>query len=274
MKAKLSALFALALASGLPLAAAPLTATTAVHTRPDATSPAITFLKAGTAPIFAPVSAPSGWVAVELTGPFEGYVQKKDISKSLDVKPGAAIHLRPSLDSAIITTMDFGDSVAITGLFGKWTQIRLEKKVTGYIRVTGGLSTAAPAVTSSPRLTDVPRPLPAPAPAPVAPTAYGVGTAGQSAPVVNLNDGGSGALPRLFQGKFVSSKRPFAPRRPYDWQLNDDAGVRYAYLDVTKLLLTDQIEKYTDHVVVVYGKPKAMPGARDIVIEVESLQLK
>jgi hypothetical protein len=100
-----------------------------------------------------------------------------------------------------------------------------------------------------------------------------VGTAGQSAPVVNLNDG-SGALPRLFQGKFVSSKRPFAPRRPYDWQLNDDAGVRYAYLDVTKLLLTDQIEKYVDHVVVVFGKPKAMPGARDIVIEVESLQLK
>jgi hypothetical protein len=56
--------------------------------------------------------------------------------------------------------------------------------------------------------------------------------------------------------------------------LNDDAGVRYAYLDVTKLLLTDQIEKYVDHVVVVFGKPKAMPGARDIVIEVESLQLK
>jgi hypothetical protein len=273
MKAKLSALFALALATGLPLAAAPLTETTAVHTRPDATSPAITFLKAGTAPIFASASAPSGWVAVEVPGPFEGYVQNKDIGKSLDVKPGAAIYLKPSTDSAIITTMDFGDPAAITGLRGKWTQIRLEKKVTGFIRVTGGLSATAPVMTSSPRLTDVPRPLPAPAPAPVSPTAYGVGTAGQSAPVVNLNDG-SGALPRLFQGKFVSSKRPFAPRRPYDWQLNDDAGVRYAYLDVTKLLLTDQIEKYVDHVVVVFGKPKAMPGARDIVIEVESLQLK
>ena len=138
--------------------------------------------------------------------------------------------------------------------------------------MTGSLAVAG----ANPVLTDVtrPGPAPAPSPAPVAPVAYGVGTASQPAPVVNLSDGGAGALPRLFQGKFVSSKRPFAPRRPYDWQLNDDAGVRYAYLDVTKLLLTDQIEKYADHVVVVYGKPKAMPGGRDIVLEVESLQLK
>jgi hypothetical protein len=272
MKVNLTTVCILTLLTSLPLAAAPLTATTAVHTRPDETAPAITFLKAGTAPTFAPVYAPTGWVAVELTGPFEGYVQNKDIGKSLDVRPGAAIHGHPQSDSTVITTMENGDQAAITGLYGKWTQIRLDKKLTGYIRVTGSLAVAG----ANPVLTDVarPGPAPAPSPAPVAPVAYGVGTASQPAPVVNLSDGGAGALPRLFQGKFVSSKRPFAPRRPYDWQLNDDAGVRYAYLDVTKLLLTDQIEKYADHVVVVYGKPKAMPGGRDIVLEVESLQLK
>jgi hypothetical protein len=56
--------------------------------------------------------------------------------------------------------------------------------------------------------------------------------------------------------------------------LNDDSGTRYAYLDVSKLLLTEQIEKYIDHVVVVYGAAKSVPQHKDIVIEVESLQLK
>lgn len=269
----------LALLAAPFLAASPLTETTAVHTRADASAPTITFLKAGTAPIFSATPAPSGWVAVDLPGPFEAYVQNKDIGKSLDVRPGSAIHLQPSQDSAILAYMEAGDPAAITGLHGKWTQIRLEKKLTGYIRVAGGLTIAAPAYAPSaqPVLRDVPAASTAPrpvAPAPMTPTAYGASTGGAPAPVVGLNDGGSGVLPRLFQGKFVSSKRPFAPRRPYDWQLNDDAGVRYAYLDLTKLLLTEQIDKYTDRVVVVYGKPKSMPGGRDIVIEVESLQLK
>lgn len=262
------------------LTAAPLTETTAVHTRPDAAAPTITFLKAGTAPTFSSTSAPSGWVAVDLPGPFEGYVQNKDIGKSLDVRAGAAIRLHPSQDATILAYMEAGDPAAITGLHGKWTQIRLQKKLTGFIRVTGGLSAAAApalAAPAQPVLRDIPAAAPTPrpaSPAPLTPTAYGVATGGAPAPVVGLNDGGSGVLPRLFQGKFVSSKRPFAPRRPYDWQLNDDAGVRYAYLDLTKLLLTEQIEKYIDRVVVVYGKPKAMPGGSDIVIEVESLQLK
>lgn len=269
----------LALLAAPFLAASPLTETTAVHTRADTSAPTITFLKAGTAPIFSATPAPSGWVAVDLPGPFEAYVQNKDIGKSLDVRPGSAIHLQPSQDSAILAYMEAGDPAAITGLHGKWTQIRLEKKLTGYIRVAGGLTIAAPAYAPSaqPVLRDVPAASTAPrpvAPAPMTPTAYGASTGGAPAPVVGLNDGGSGVLPRLFQGKFVSSKRPFAPRRPYDWQLNDDAGVRYAYLDLTKLLLTEQIDKYTDRVVVVYGKPKSMPGGRDIVIEVESLQLK
>lgn len=270
---------AIALLAAPLLAAAPLTETTAVHTRPDPAAPTITFLKAGTAPAFSSTPAPSGWVAVDLPGPFEAYVQNKDIGKSLDVRPGAAIRLQPSLDAAILAYMEPGDPAAITGLHGKWTQIRLQKQLTGFIRITGGTAAAAPAYATpaQPVLRDVPAAAPAPrpaSPAPLTPTAYGVAAAGAPAPVVGLNDGGAGILPRLFQGKFVSSKRPFAPRRPFDWQLNDDAGVRYAYLDLTKLLLTEQIEKYVDRIVVVYGKPKAMPGGRDIVIEVESLQLK
>ncbi len=289
MKTKFA--LACALLAAASLSAAPLTETTAVHVRPAASAPAITFLKAGTEPAIAYDAAgltPAGWQAVELSGPFEVYVQNKDISKSLDIQPGASFRLSPKADATVIGTMEAGDKTNITGLHGKWTQLSLEKKITGYIRSTGVVASTAAA--GAPVLTDVgtrssygtSRPAPtaqpatpaALAPAPVQPAVYGVSTAGRPAPMMNLGDGGSGALPRLFQGKFVSTKRAFAPRRPYDWQLNDDAGVRYAYLDVSKLLLTEQIEKYIDHVVVVYGKPKPVPNGRDIVIEIESLQLK
>ena len=57
---------------------------------------------------------------------------------------------------------------------------------------------------------------------------------------------------------------------PYDYALNDDAGKRYAYLDISKLLLTEQIEKYIDHTVVVFGAAKNVPGGKDIVIMVET----
>jgi hypothetical protein len=75
-------------------------------------------------------------------------------------------------------------------------------------------------------------------------------------------------------GKFVSTRKPLRPRRPYDWALEDDAGKRYAYLDISKLLLTEQIESYVDHAVVVFGSAKPIPNSKEFVIEVESLQLK
>lgn len=258
----------LSLLGSAGLLASPLAHTAAVHTRPDSAAPTVTFLKAGSSPtlISDPLgSTPAGWVTVRLSGPFEVYVENKAIGKSLEVRPGTAFHLQPRAEATVISHMEAGDKANITGLHGRWTQLQLEKDVVGYVRVAGG-ATLAPA---QPVLTDVPGPAPAHQPV-VAP----VTDVRRPAPVVTANDGGSGVLPRLFQGRFVSSRRPFAPRRPYDWQLNDDAGVRYAYLDVSKLLLTDQIEKYTDRVVVVFGAPKPMPGGRDIVIEIESLQLK
>jgi hypothetical protein len=92
--------------------------------------------------------------------------------------------------------------------------------------------------------------------------------------MVNLGDGGSSSLPRQFSGKFVSTRKPFTPRRPFDWALNDDAGRRYAYLDVSKLLLTEQIEKYVDRTVIVYGAARSASDGKDLVIEIESLQLR
>lgn len=265
MKTKLLAAF---LSSAAALGAAPLAETTAVHAKPDLETPAITYLKAGTEPVATPDSlstAPAGWMAIELPGPFEGYVRNGDITKSLDVRPGAEIYIEPKADAAILTTAEKSDKIGVDGILPKWTQVHLDKKIIGYIRLA-------------------PAPLPPAASAPAgaqdtAPPSAGLatdgaGTAGRPAPTVDLGDGGSSALPRMFQGKLVSTRRPFAPRRPYDYQLNDDAGVRFAYLDVSKLLQTEQIGKYAGHTVVIYGTASNVPEAKGIVIQVESLELK
>lgn len=274
MKTKSSFFTALLLALAVPagrLIAAPVAETTAVHTQPDAASPAITYLKAGTDP--APVAdavatTPAGWLAIELPGPFEGYVENKDLTKSLEVRPGAPIRLAPKPEAGILVAAEKGDKTTITGLRGRWTQVSLEKKLTGYIHV-GGSKGYVPPIASAPAGAP-----PAMAPAPTAATAYGTAEAGRPAPMVDLGDGGGAALPRQFAGRFVSTRRPLTPRRPYDYALNDDAGKRYAYVDVSKLLMTDQIEKYLNHSVVVFGTAKTTVSGKEFVIEVESLQLR
>ena len=261
----LGSLFAAALA-----VAAPLTETTAVHAKPDTTSPAIGYLKAGTEPTAAtaaPADTPAGWMAVELPNPISGYVEAKDLTKGLEIKPGAAVRMAPDPNSPAVATGERTDKTTITGIHGKWTQVTLDRKPIGFIPVSS--ATAAPLATPAP----APTPEQPMAPAPVAPIAYGTAAAGQPAPTVNL-DTSAASLPRQFAGIFVSTRSVFHPRRPFDWALNDNAGKRYAYVDISKLLLTDQIEKYVGHWVVVFGAAKPTPDGKDIVIQAESLQLK
>jgi len=280
MKTKLL-LFVAWLSAAAGLHAAALTATTAVHTKPDEASPVISYLKAGSTPVVATkvAQAPAGWTAVDITGPFEAYVQNKDLNKSLDVRPGTAFRLQPKVEAVAVATMEPGDKIEITGLRGKWTQLKVSKAVTGYIRVSMTSAAAAapkPAATTPVATAPAPRPAAAqpqpqpeqaPAPAPMLTPASG----GGAAPMIS--DAGS-ILPRSYQGKFVSSRRPFAPRRPYDYQINDDAGIRFAYLDLSKLMLTDSLEKYIDRDVVVYGVARNVNDTKEIVVEVDTLQLK
>jgi hypothetical protein len=255
MKTSLTLLAALTLAA--PLAAAPLAVTTAVHTQPDATSPALTFLKAGTEPTpSAGGTAPNGWMAIDLPGPFEGYVENKDLTKGLDVKPGAQIRLAPRADAGVLLVAGPDEKTTITGLRGKWTQLSIEKKLVGYISLAPP-APAAPTAASA-----------APAPS-AAPAAGAPALAGQ--PVA---DAGGAALPRQFAGKFVSTRRPLAPRRPHDYALVSETGARYAYLDVARLLSTEQMEKYLDREVVLFGAPKPAADGKDIVVVVETIQLR
>ena len=254
--------------------AAPLASTAAVHTKPDEASPSVTFLKAGTEPQATPDSlatAPAGWMAIELAGPFDGYVQDKDLTKDLDMKPGTLIYLAPKPDAGVLTTAVKGDKTNITGQRGRWLQIRLERKLTGYIFI-GGAPGYMPPIATTPAGSAAPAGAPMAA-APVAPVAYGSVEPGHAAPVLNPSDSGM-ALPRQFVGVLVSTQRPFRPRRPYDWALNDDANKRYAYLDISKILLSQSIEAFADHNVVVFGAPRASADGKDLVIGAETLQLK
>jgi hypothetical protein len=246
---------AAALALAGSLAAAPLAVTTAVHTQPAAASPAIAFLTAGTEPVASPgAAAPAGWMAIELPGPFEGYVENKDLTKGLDVKPGTSIRLAPRADAGVLLVAGPDEKVTITGLRGKWTQLSIEKKLIGYISLDAPAPAAPPAAAAAPT---------------AAPAGSGAAVAGQ--PVA---EAGGATLPRQFAGKFVSTRRPLAPRRPHDYALVSATGARYAYLDVARLLPTEQMEKYLDREVVIFGAPKTAADGKEIVVVVETMQLR
>ncbi|WP_221030843.1 SH3 domain-containing protein [Actomonas aquatica] len=248
---------------------------TPIHTAPEVTAPVVKLVKPGEdLPAASPTgTAPAGWSAVVLPGPHELFVRNSDIGKDLDIKPGSSLRADPKSDAAELTTFQAGDEAEITGLRGRWTQIRLNRDVIAYVQGTSApaVQRTAPVVTTAP-VTDAP---------------YSAGS--NTSPVVNptprpavgrpvdrtASDRSSlAALPRLFEGKLASTRVPLRPRRPYDFALEAEDGTRFAYLDLTKLLLTEQIEKYIDRTVVVYGVARPVPDTKDIVIAVESLQLR
>lgn len=242
------------------LSGATLSVPTAVQSQPDPASSVIAVLKAGSeqpAPTDKVAAAPAGWTAVEVSGPFEGYVKNKDLTKQLDVIPGASIYVGPKDGSGVLATFAKGDKAEITGLHGGWTQIRLDKTLIGYIQAP------APAVAALPA---------APMPAPAAANAQPVGPA--AAPSDSSSVEGGGSVSKLFEGTLATTRSLLSPKRPFDWQLVDPDGNRIAYVDLSRLLLTDQIENYAGHQVVVLGSLKTVAGGSDLAIDAEGLRLK
>jgi hypothetical protein len=240
----------------VPLTAAPLMETTAIQAQPNATAPVIGYLKAGTEPAPAAVMAPAGWMAVELPGPHEAYVHNNDFSKNLDVHPGAAIRLQPRADAPALATMQEGDKTEITGLRSGWTQIKLHRTITGYIKVGG----TAPAPVVPGPAAAVALPPPAPALTPASPLAV----SGPAAPRA-----------QMFQGTLVKSARILfvAPRRDFAYQLNNAEGTRIAFLDLSRALATEKVEPIVGRPVKVSGVLRQTENGRHLVIEVVSIEV-
>jgi cell division septation protein DedD len=244
------------------LGAAPLGVSTAVQSQPDAASPVIAVLAAGAEqPPASAAQAPAGWTAVDLPGPFTGYVHNRDLTKQLDVAPGTSIFLAPKDDAGVLAVYAKGDKAEITGLRGGWTQLSLEKTLVGYI------SSAPP----------MPAAVAASAPASPAPLSAAPGVAAPAAVTSSSSPAPQGqAVPpaRLFEGKLTSSESLLYPHRPFKWQLSDASGARIAYVNLESILMTDQIENYAGHTVVVLGSLRPVKETRDLVIDVEAFHLK
>jgi hypothetical protein len=256
-------LAAAALAGAAALNAATLSVATAVQSQPDPSSAVIVVLAAGTeqpTPSDKVGVPPAGWIAVEVAGPFQGYVKNKDLSKQLDVVPGANVLVAPKDGSGVLTVFAKGDKAEITGLHGGWTQVSLDKTLVGYIQVSPSAPTSvAPAA--------------APAAAPAVATAPAPAAAAPASPFTSAENGDV-RLSRLYEGTLASTKSILMPKRPYDWQIQDASGKRIAYVDLTKLLLTDRIENYDGHGVVLLGSLEPVKDTDDLVIEVVGLRLK
>lgn len=237
--------------------AEPLPATTAILTQPDPEAPTLGYLKAGAEPVSA-AAAPEGWIAVSVAGPFDLYARTSDLTKGLEVKAGTALRNAPKPDGTILAYAQKGDKTEITGLVGSWVQLKLSRPIIGYVHPSPlpPVASAAPAPVQSAPLTEA---APAPSGAQV----------GHAAP-----EGSSVGAPRVFMGRFTATRKLLLPKKPFAWELRDAGGSRIAYLDVTKLLVTEQVEDFAGHEVEVSGPVAAVPGTKDVVVTVENLQLK
>ncbi|MDB6114993.1 MAG: hypothetical protein JWQ62_1938 [Lacunisphaera sp.] len=265
MKTKFApVLRSLGVAAALALVAIPasadiLTNDTAVFAQADAKSAVLTRLKSGYA-ITVVGEAPAGWKRVELTTPIEAYVQNRDLTKGLEVRPGANIYSAPRKDAPVMTVAATGDKSELTGLHGDWAQIKLEKKIQGFIAIGEMANTPAPAD---------------PTPMFAVPTATApvVSSTAPGRPVAMTGD--TAEMPRLFAGKLVLARRAILNPNPvYDYQLVDASGRRFAYVDTKRLLLTDKIEIYLDRNVSITGTVRNTIDGKDLVVAAESMSLK
>ena len=241
------------------LGADTLATDTAVFIQTDPKAPVIARLKAGS--IVVPVGeAPAGWCRIEVSGPFEAYVMNRDVTKSLEVREGASIYSAPRKDAPVMTVAAAGDKTDVTGLHGvDWVQIKLDKKLQGFIAV-GETANTAPAA-AQPALTPL---------APVAPPAPSNGL-GRPVPMT----GDTADLPRLFAGRLVLARRPILnPNPPYDYQVTDATGRRFAYVDTLRLRLTEKIESFLDRDVTITGTVRNTIDGKDLVIAAEAMTLK
>lgn len=259
--------------------AAELAETATAYASPDASSTVLGTAKAGS--LIATAPAPSGWQAVELAGPHTVYVTEKDTLKDFDVRPGAAYLAAPRADAAVVGLAGAKDAVQFADIAGRFNKFSLNRALVGYVRLP--VSAVAPIETlpSAPPAPIETAYTPAPAPATPAGTfATDANVLRQDIPASSPVGAGQGLgagepqLARIFFGTIASTRNPLRPRRPHDFQLNDNNGNRFAFLDTGNLLLTEKLETFIGRNVTIQGTAVPAPGSRDLIIHVESLNLR
>jgi hypothetical protein len=258
---KIKSFFLVLCAAVARLAAADiLSADTAVFLQPDPKAHVLTRLKSGNTIIYTG-DAPAGWRRVEITGTFEGYAHNRDVTKGLEVRVGASILTAPKKDAAVLTVAQTGDKTEVTGLVDNapdWCQIKVEKKLQGFVATSANANTPAELK-------------PAFAVATPAAPAGPVTTVGHAVPVAS----NAADTPRPWAGRLVLARRPILnPNPPYDYQLVDNSGRRFAYVDTKRLVLIDKIDSYLEREITITGTVRNTVDGKDLVIAAESMSLK
>jgi hypothetical protein len=251
--------------------AAELAEAATAYAAPDAASIVLGTAKAGAR--LATTPAPSGWQAVELPGPHTVYIAEKDTLKNFDVRPGAAYLAAPRADAPVIGLAGEKDALQFADIAGRYNKFSLARSVVGYVRLP--VSPVTPVLTTSVATAS-----------PVEPAAPVGGSFATDANILRQDipasspvrpgqsvEAGEPQLARIFFGTVASTRNPLRPRRPYDFQLNDDNGNRFAFLDTSRLLLTEKIDTFIGRNVTILGT--AEPGkSGDLIIHVETLKLR
>ncbi|AKC83001.1 hypothetical protein IMCC26134_09825 [Verrucomicrobia bacterium IMCC26134] len=262
---------AFSVAGIVPSRAAALAEAATAYAAPDSSSIALGTARAGSR--IATTPAPSGWQAVELAGPHTVYVAEKDTLKNFDIRPGASYLASPRADAPVIGIAGEKDAAQFADIAGRYNKFSLDRVLIGFVRLPVSPVTAVSAVTPGP----VSAPVSAQAPAP-ATTAADANILRQdipaSAPARAASETGEPQLARIFFGTLASSRSAFHPRRPYDFQLNDNNGNRLAFLDTSRLLLTEKLETFLERNITILGTAETSGSTGALVIHVETLKLR
>jgi hypothetical protein len=232
---------------------------TAVFAQADAKSTVLVRLKQGDEITYTG-EAPPGWRRVEVSGTFTGFALGKDLSKGLNVRAGSNLYVAPDKTSEVLTVIEKGDKTSLVGLAGakyEFGQIQVEKKLQGFVAV--GATANLPSTAANDLVSSVPAPA-----APANPTALG-----HPVPIV----GNAGELPRTFSGTLVLARRAILnPNPPYEYQLTDSSGRRFAYVDTRRLITNVKLDAYLGLVVTLNGTIRNTVDGKDLVVAAESIQ--
>jgi hypothetical protein len=269
------------LALAATLRAVTLDAPLPAYASPDSQAPILGTARAGT--LVTAGTAPSGWAAISLEGPHTVYVTQKDTLKNFEVRPGAAYLAQPRPDAPVVGLAGDQDAAEFADIAGRYNKFSLKKTITAYVSLAP--ADAAPVAPIAPVAGTPPVAEPAPAPVAAAPAAPALmedltGSLNNDIPAASATTPGQSAqlgeprLARTFFGVVASTRSALRPSRPYDFQLSDASGARIAYLDISRLLLTEQIEAFIDRPVALFGTAEPLGSGREIVIRVETLKLQ
>jgi len=243
-----------------------------VHLQPAANAPVIALL--GENDPVNPVEATppltreqiqAGWKAISVLQNFAGFVHRSDLTKELEVRSGANIYLEPRRESRLVLTeASRNDLFEVSDLAGDWASVTFRKPIIGFIRVTDGEPAALPILPPPPVemetavFTDEPPP-------PARPREQRPVTSGEQLTTID------GTL-RIFEGRVTRARSWIGQSPPYSHQLLDRSGRRIAYLDLSRLLITEPLERAMAGTLLVYGKAESIPDRRDFVIRVEHMR--